>query len=373
MRALIIALVLAVAGGTAAAYPQFQLSKDQTCTGCHISPAGGALLNENGLNTAEAISQFGTNPELMYGAIPLPDWLQLGGDFRGMGGYLHAPQDYLWLFPMQADAYAAATKDKFSVHLTFGMRVAQEGNEAATAVWARELYGQWQSEPGSAFGVFVRAGQLMPVFGLRFVEHPFYTRRYGGTPLFSETLGGTVSWITPRAEIHASGWGVNPLYDPVRHDNGGALYGELRLTDRAQVGAGFMGEVRSADWYTLRGAATAKYYFAGPDVLLQGELQVINPHVDALAGGDGYGHTELATMLMGTWFGPSGIMLDVAYEHYDKNIRIGDLDRDRFDFNLHWFTTSHIELLLVNQLEFLQWGNGGPTGVLTMGQLHYRL
>ena len=57
------------------AYPQFQMSRDQTCTGCHISPAGGGLLNENGLTTAEAISQWGTAPEFFYGKIPTPSWL----------------------------------------------------------------------------------------------------------------------------------------------------------------------------------------------------------------------------------------------------------------------------------------------------------
>jgi hypothetical protein len=56
---LTLALVAAL-GGHAHAYPQFQLSRDQTCTGCHLSPAGGGLLNENGLNAAEAISQWGT-------------------------------------------------------------------------------------------------------------------------------------------------------------------------------------------------------------------------------------------------------------------------------------------------------------------------
>ena len=42
------AVAVAAMAGTAAAYPQFQLSRDQTCTGCHLSPAGGGLLNENG-------------------------------------------------------------------------------------------------------------------------------------------------------------------------------------------------------------------------------------------------------------------------------------------------------------------------------------
>ncbi len=367
MRALIIMIVLAVAGGTAAAYPQFQLSKDATCSGCHLSPAGGGLLSENGANTAEGISALGQNPEFMYGAIDLPEWLALGGDIRAQGGYLQAPQRYLWAFPMQAELYAAATKDKFSLHVTAGLRTAQEGNEAATYVWAREHYVQWQQEPGAATGLFVRAGHFMPVFGLRYVEHPMYTRRYGGTPLFSETYGISASMIQSRYEVHASGFVENPLLDPVRHDNGGALYGEVRLADTTLVGAGGMYERRNSDWYTYRGVVTAKHYLAGPDLLLQGELQVVNPHSGP------YGHTELIGSLIATYFGPKGLMVDLGFGHYDENIRIGDLDRDAIDLNVHWFTTSHLELLLVNRVQFIQWGSGGPTGAWSMFQVHYRL
>jgi hypothetical protein len=373
MRALIILIVLAAAGGTAAAYPQFQLSQDTTCSGCHISPAGGGLLSENGANTAEGISALGQNPEFMYGAIDLPEWLALGGDIRGQGGYLQAPQRYLWAFPMQGELYAAATKGNFSLYVNAGLRPKQEGNETATYVWSREHYVQWQQEAGAREGLFARAGHFMPVFGLRFVEHPMYTRRFGGTPFFSETYGLSASLITSRFEAHVSGFVKNPLIDPVRHENGGAVYGELRLSETTQVGAGGMVEVRDADWYTFRGAFTAKHYLDGPAVLLQGELQVVNPHVATMSGGDTFGHTEIVSTLMATYLGPKGLMIDGVFGHYDKNIRVRELDKDAFDVNLHWFATSHIELLLVNRVEFIQWGKGGPTGAWSMLQLHYRL
>jgi hypothetical protein len=367
MRALVIVVVLAIGGGTAAAYPQFQLSRDSTCSGCHISPAGGGLLSENGANTAEGISALGQNPEFMYGKITTPEWLQLGGDLRGQGGYLQAPQRYLWAFPMQGDIYAAATKDKFSLHLTAGLRTAQEGNEAATYIWAREHYVQWQADPGAREGLFVRAGHFMPVFGLRFVEHPLYVRRYGGTPLFSETYGLSASMLTGRFEGHLSGFVKNPLIDPVRHESGGAFYGELRLSETTQVGAGGMFEARDSDWYTLRGDLTAKHYLAGPDLLLQAELQIINPHVS------GYGYRQLASALMATYFGPKGLMVDAVWGHWDSNLRIKDLDKDAFDLNVHLFATSHIELIVVNRAEFVALGKGGPTGAWSMLQLHYRL
>jgi hypothetical protein len=365
MRAIIIIGVLALAAGRADAYPQFQLVRDATCSGCHISPAGGGLLSENGTNTAEDISAFGTNPEFMYGKIDTPEWLQIGGDLRGQGGYLQAPQRYLWTFPMQADLYVAATKDKFSLHATAGLRTAARGEPVTSYLWAREYYVQWQQEAGAHEGLFIRAGQFMPVFGLRWVEHPLYVRRYGGTPLFSETLGAAVEYVTGKFEAHATGFVKNPLVDPVRLSSGGALYGEMRLSDKTLVGAGGMAELSDFE-HKFRGELTFKQVLPA-DLLLQAELQVINPHVSD------YGYKQIATEVMATWMGSKGLMVDFGWGHYDENIRIKDLDRDAFDLDVHFFATSHIELLLVNRAEFLALGKGGPTGAWSMFQLHYRL
>src|SRR5262245_50663216 len=108
LAATVAAALLICIAGRAHAYPQFQMSRDKTCTGCHISPAGGGLLTENGLVTAETISQWGTAPEFFYGKVPTPGWLVLGGDLRGASGYVQSPEKLLASFPMQIEAYAAA-------------------------------------------------------------------------------------------------------------------------------------------------------------------------------------------------------------------------------------------------------------------------
>jgi hypothetical protein len=283
-----------------------------------------------------------------------------------MGGYLQAPQRYLWAFPMQGDLYGAATYTNFSLYATLGLRPRQEGNEALTWIWPRELYGQWQQTPGSPFGAFVRLGQLMPVFGLRFVEHPIYVRRYGGTPLFSEAWGLSGSYIQPRFEVHLTGFMEPQLYDPVRLSSGGSVYGEVRLDNNTQVGAGGMAEITSFD-HKFRGTLTAKRYLPSVDIQLAGELQFINPHVDD------FGYTQIASYVMATYFAPKGLMFDIGWGHFDENIRISELDRDAFDVNAHWFMTSHLELIWVNRAEFIAWNKGGPTGAMSMLQIHYRL
>ena len=68
------------------AYPQYQLSHDTTCTGCHLSPAGGGLLNENGFNVSESEAWKPGDSAFFYGKVDPPAWLKLGGDVRGAAG-----------------------------------------------------------------------------------------------------------------------------------------------------------------------------------------------------------------------------------------------------------------------------------------------
>jgi hypothetical protein len=207
----------------------------------------------------------------------------------------------------------------------------------------------------------------MPVFGLRFAEHPVYTRRYGGTPLFSETYAASVSYIKEKYEAHATGFIVDPLIDGVRLDNGGAVYGEYRPCAWTQIGAGAMVEV--SDWqHKYRGTVTAKQWLPSPGLMLQAEVQLVNPHVG------GYGYRQIAGYLMTSYFVTDAILIDLGLGHYDENIRIRNLDRNNVDLNVHWFVSSHFEAMLVTRYEQLGIrGDGGPFGSWAMLQGHYRL
>ncbi|HSS01366.1 MAG TPA: hypothetical protein VLM79_30110 [Kofleriaceae bacterium] len=366
---------LALASRRADAYPQYQLSRDQTCTSCHISPAGGGLLTENGYNVAEATSQFGTAPEFMYAKVPQPAWLALGGDFRGATGWVHTPDSAFVLFPMQADLYVHLAYNGFSLHLTGGARPAQwiTGNQdpgILDRLWSREHYVTWSQQEGTGQGLFVRAGRFMPVFGLRFAEHPDYNRQYGGTPLYADTYAAAVEYVMPTWEAHVTGFIEDPLIDPAVHDSGVAAYGELRLNEHTQVGAELM--VTGAEGNTtVRGGATGKLHLPGPDVLLEAELQFVHQGV---TGGTGAPNQLVGYLMASKPFGKA-LLLDVGLGHYDENIAIQGLDRDAVDINLHWFVTSHFELVWQNRVEALglAQSTGGPTGAWSLLHGHYRL
>ena len=174
----------------------------------------------------------------------------------------------------------------------------------------------------------------MPVFGLRFAEHPMYTRRYGGTPLYADTYGVAVSTSTDKFEAHATGFIEDPLIDPVEHASGGALYGELRVTDTLSVGAERHVEI-SDDDKKIRGGVIAKLYAARPGPAAPGRAAVRESAVDRRrTGAPVQLIAEPARSRAGS---ASAFLLDVGLGHFDSNIRIRDLDRDCVDVNLHWF------------------------------------
>jgi hypothetical protein len=367
-------ILLVLASPRAGAYPQFQLSRDQTCSGCHLSPSGGGLLGENGYNVAEGISQFGTAPEFMYGKLPMPSWLAVGGDLRGALAYIHTPDDVETGFPMQADLYVHATYKGFSLQLTGGVRPAQWILHNGTPgvldqLWSREHYVMWQQNEGGSDGLYVRVGRFMPVFGLRFVEHVDYTRRFGGTPLYGETYAAAVEYVTPAWEAHATGFVADPLIDPVVRDRGAAGYVEVRPIQRLAVGAEAM--VTTSDGLArVRGGATAKLYFPSSDALVQAELQVVHQQVT----GPGAPNQLVGYVMASKFFG-SALLLDLGLGHYDENVAIAGLDRDAVDVNLHWFVTSHFELVWQNRIAGIGVGasTGGPTGGWSLLHGHYRL
>ena len=350
------------------AYPQFQLSRDTTCSGCHISPAGGGLLDENGLIIAEAISQAGTAPEFFYGKVPTPSWLVLGGDLRGATGYVQTPEKLLAAFPMQVELYGHARLGAgLSLYVDAGYRSTQFGNESTTRVWSREHYLMWEQRPGEVSGLFVRAGRFMPVFGLRLAEHPTYTRKWGGTPLYAETYGLAVEYINPRYELHATGFIEDPVIDTPEHSSGGAALAEYRVGEKLSIGAEGM-YTRSTDEEKFRVGLVAKLLLEGPGTLLQFEGQFMNQLIDA-----GGAPKQIIAHLLASKFLTRATMLDIGIGVFDENIRLADLHREAFDLNLHWFATSHVEAIFTGRFETLAFGQGGPNAGYALVQLHYRL
>ncbi|MGE0398323.1 MAG: hypothetical protein AB7T06_16585, partial [Kofleriaceae bacterium] len=249
----------------------------------------------------------------------------------------------------------------------------QFGNEAATYVWAREHYVMWQQKPDEGSGLYARVGRFMPVFGLRLAEHPTYTRRFGGVPLYGDTYGLHVAYIDPKFEAHATGFIEDPLISPVVHDSGGAVYAEYRITERFQAGAEAM-ITKSDDDKKFRYGVTAKLHIPEAQLLLQTEWQFYNQVIDTTPTNPvGGAPVQILGNVMGTLSLNDFVQVDIGVGYYNTNIRISELDRECADLNVRYTLTSHIELQLNTRLEMFTLGKGGPTAAYALGQLHYRL
>jgi hypothetical protein len=380
-RALPIVVVLVAWSARAYAYPQYQISRDQMCTDCHLSPAGGGLLSENGLTNAETFSQWGTSPEFLNGLVSTPKWLQLGGDIRYAAGYTDPQPTFAGFttFPMQADLVAAATFNAISLHVMAGAVApdcsgAPTGGSSCTIDYktlfaSREHWVQWQQNPGEPGGLYLRAGRFMPVYGLRLVEHTAYDRFYGGSPLYGETYGVAAEYIQPGFEVHVTGFAHDPLQATTELGNGAAVYAETRLDKATAVGVEGKFDQASDD-RKIYGGVTAKHYFASPGVLVQGEVQLV--HDKVIAGSAGGTENQLVGYLLGTYF-IGAFLIDAGVGYDNPDVHVKYLDHEAADLNIHWFPTSHIELVLINRLQMLELGAGGLSNGYSLLQLHYRL
>lgn len=365
MRAAIIVIAIAASAGLAHAYPQYQLSREQTCTACHLSPTGGGLLNDNGELTDEDDAKWGGDPTFLSGAKELPEWLHLGGDLRAAAGATNpgggiAPA----AFPMQFEAHAQADRGALSLVADGGVTIPREGAPASVLL-SRQHYLQWrQADTGE--GWYARAGRFMPTYGLRLAEHTAYTRRFGGAPLFGEAYAASIGWVTPGAEVHATGFIHDRWQDSVEAGDGGALYAEKRF-GKIAVGA----EARYAnatDDIRWNYGVTGKLWLDGPGVLLSGEAQVVRQNFAV-----GPTRHQAVGYLLASWFVAHSYLLDVGLGHYDEDVKVPDVDRDTVEVNLHWFPKSHMELVLMGRLQMIALGNGGDNSGYGLLQFHYRL
>ena len=376
MRAVILAIAALVAATTVAhAYPQFQLSKDQSCSDCHLSPGGGGLLSENGLNVAQSMSVLGEDPGPFYGKITPPSWLAFGGDILGAAGYDYIgqgnPDNSAVLFPMQAELYAAATVQQFSLHVTAGARDPQFDDTDKTLFASREHWLQWQQNAGDPDGLFVRVGRYEPVFGLRLAEHVDYNQRYGGEELYGEAYAAAVEYIQPKYEAHLTGFVHDPWQGTTELGDGATFYGEVRPIESTSIGIEAKYD-KTTDDRKLYAGLTAKHYFATPGLLIQGEGQLIHQNILVAGHDDGF-DDQTVFYLLASYFLPKGFMIDLGGGDYNPNVSIRNLSQQVFDLNIHWFATSHVELALDSRVQFYDFGGGGQSNGYSLLLLHYRI
>jgi hypothetical protein len=380
------AVALAAFDGCALAYPQFQFSSGTTrCNQCHYSPAGGGLITSWGRDeSSDTISSFGGNGGFLHGAWSPPSWLALGADFRFAAtrnddGSTQSPRGAL--FPMQGDLYArVAFSDSFSLYLQGGARGEVRPQDdswsgrAATTLdrfISREHYLMWRP---SATGPYARIGRYYAPYGIRFVEHIYYVRRFLGFNLYDETYTASGGYVGEDWEVHVSAFTPPPSAFPNAlravgaRESGGAAYFERRLAGMAAIGAqARVGLGAEASRYMA--GAVGKLWLEPAKLLFLAQADIVRHQVAA-----GGGINQFVSYVGASVFPIRGVMAGIAYERFQEDLSLRRTGHNAYDLQASWFPLAHFELLLLGRYQTIGSGaSDGPATSLVMCQLHYYL
>jgi hypothetical protein len=385
---LLLAAVVTLCGGVrrAEAYPQFQFSSGTNrCSQCHFSPSGGGLLTSWGRDESADTISMGGDGAFLHGLVPLPSALGIGGDLRLAAlnndvGDPSGPQ--VAAFPMQADIYVrAAFTESLSLNVTGGVRGVERPSDgsfggrigaAANDLMTREHYLMWRP---SATGPYARLGRFFAPYGLRFVEHVYFVRRYTGFNLYEETYNASGGYVADDWEVHATLFAPVPthLVEPLRgvgpSESGFAGYGEIRLAKMSALA----GQVRVG-----LGSLSSRYQVGGigkawiekAKILFLGEADLIHQQFSTAS----YSQNQFVSYVGLNFFPVRGLMGGLAYERFQENLSVSGTGRNAYDLQLNVFPWAHCEAVLLGRYQITGAGAvDGGTATLVMLQLHYYL
>ena len=357
LLAFAIGLVALGAGSRRAeAYPQFQFSSGtQRCAQCHYAPAGFGLLTSWGRDEGADTISRGGNGAFLHGAWTPPDWLALGGDFRGAAidnaaGSSGPPE--LAVFPMQADVEGRVGfgNTGISLYVEGGFRgTTRPGDDSPQAhfesLMSREHYIMWKP---SATGAYVRAGRFYAPYGLRLVEHIYYVRSVTGFNLYEETYNVSGGYLAEDWELHLTAFTPPPSSFPL------ALQARVSKNNEQTL---------------YQGGVVGKLWLDSARILFMGELDLQRR---STSGGNGA--NQLVAYFGPTFFPVKGIMASLGLERYQEDLRVAGTAHSAVDVQLNYFPWAHCEVILLGRYQMNGTGLAdGPADSLGMLQLHYYL
>jgi hypothetical protein len=193
----------------ARAYPSMLRHGYTGCATCHLDPAGSGVLTAYGraLGELELRSRYDEDPsnpgpgaEFLFGLVPLPDELMLGGDgrFIWMADKAEGAAIEYRSFFMQADLEAGLRIGPFLASGSIGY--AETGGLGAAItrkpdhnVVSRQHWLGVEIVP--EWGLIARAGRMNLPFGIRNVEHTLWARTLSETTINDDQQYGLAADI----------------------------------------------------------------------------------------------------------------------------------------------------------------------------------
>lgn len=266
---LLIACVL-LASREAQAYPWMIRHQYTGCAQCHTDPSGGGLLTaygraQSGLllrtryGAERKAEEAGRADDFAFGAVTLPEWLQLGGTYRGMGMAMIPPAgktSYSFV-QMQADAKAHVSAGPVRVYASVG----GEPSGASRAIVARAGGGglvsreHWIGLDLADSALLVRAGRIALPFGIRMIEHTMFVRESTRTDMnAAQQHGVSLAWSLDWMRGEVMGVAGNYLVKPdAFRERGYSAYVEFTPAPVVGLGASSLLTHAAEDYLLLTG------------------------------------------------------------------------------------------------------------------------
>jgi len=195
----------------------------------------------------------------MFGLVPTPDWLALGGDVRYALLRVKVPGSAVLRrsILMQADLEATATTGRFIASVTAGY--AHEGalyasltrgsrdNLVSRQYWLGYYLGESSSQ-------LLRVGRMNLPFGIRVIEHTLWARAQTATNIDDQQqFGAALAWASGawRGEVMAIAGNLQLRPDAYR-ERGYSTYVEAAVAPGLALGASSLITHRDRDLTTLK-------------------------------------------------------------------------------------------------------------------------
>jgi hypothetical protein len=263
-------LALLLCSTRAQAYPWMIRHRYTSCGACHADPSGAGPLTAYGRYTGnEFLPMRGANApsadeatgpgQFLFGAAPLPDWLELGGDVRLMSlsskpRGVPLTNRLIW---MQLDAHATVSVSRFVASGSLGY--APEGALGAALtrgtqdnLISRQHWLGYQLPFGPELQL--RAGRMNLPFGIRSIEHTLWARKLTRTNINDEQQYGASLYFSTgpvRGELMGI-VGNLQLRPDLYRERGYSAYVEAEVVDGMALGASSLVTHRDLDTVTLK-------------------------------------------------------------------------------------------------------------------------
>ena len=237
--AFLLALSLGLIPKLSFSYPEMVRHGYANCIACHVGPNGGGLLTPYGRQLSqEVLSKWATPDEsaFAYGGMKFPDWLNIGGDLRGVQTFLNNPKVQQGQFIlMQADVEAAVQIERWQIVGALGRQEPTTLNPAGGALMSRRHYVNYRPTDQLSF----RAGRFQTAFGINTPDHILVTKRGLRWDEGSETYNIEGAWLGEEIDTFVTASFGRPDAPKLGLDTGVAVRSGVLLGERFKTGISY--------------------------------------------------------------------------------------------------------------------------------------